>query len=373
MTKPVRYHEGKFPPKNTDLDWTRLLPLIGPANAAVARYEGVLHGIPNAQVLLAPLTSQEAVLSSKIEGTQATLGEVLEFEAAEDTATGEKRNDIQEVLNYRKAMWHAIEAMKTLPLSQRVIRRTHEVLLDGVRGESKTPGEYRRTANWIGAVGCAMEEARFVPPGADRVADLMSAWEKYLHGDALDRLVQLAILHAEFESIHPFLDGNGRIGRLLVPLFLVDKGLLNSPDFYISAYLEARREEYCDRLLAVSRDGDWTGWCAFFLKALTAQANDNVAKARAILDLYEVRKDWIVEKTNSQYAVRALDWFFGRPVFKTSDFVNSVEIPKATAERIVRVAKEEGLFYELRKRAGRRPAILVFPELLNIAEGKMVF
>lgn len=368
---PVKYHEGRFPP--TQLDWQRLLPLIGPANAAVARYEGVLHGIPNAQVLLSPLTSQEAVLSSKIEGTQATLGEVLEFEAAEESASGEKRNDIQEVLNYRKAMRYAVGTLAELPLSQRLVRGAHHVLLDGVRGENKTPGEYRRLPNWIGPYHCDIEAARFVPPAADRIPELMSGWERYLHGPALDKLVQLAILHAEFEAIHPFLDGNGRLGRLLVPLFLVDKQLLSSPDFYVSAYLEARREEYYNRLLAVSRDGDWTGWCAFFLEALTAQARDNEAKAKQILNLYQSKKDWIAEQTHSQYAVRALDWFFNRPIFKTSDFVASVDIPRGTANRIVRVVRDAGLLSELRPGSGRRPAILVFPELLNIAEGRSVF
>ena len=147
----TKYHEGGFPPRT--LDWPRLVPLIGPANAAVARYEGVLHGIPNAQVLLSPLSMQEAVLSSKIEGTQATIGEVLEFEAAEEAATADKRGDIQEILNYRSAMRHAVSALETLPLSQRVVREAHRVLMHGVRGENKAPGEYRRMPNWIGPAG----------------------------------------------------------------------------------------------------------------------------------------------------------------------------------------------------------------------------
>jgi Fic family protein len=333
----------------------------------------VLHGIPNAQILLSPLTSQEAVLSSKIEGTQATLGEVLEFEAEEDSASGEKRDDIQEVLNYREAMRHAVNALRELPLSQRLVRDAHRVLMAGVRGESKTPGEFRRLPNWIGPAGCSIEEARFVPPGADCVADLMSAWERYLHGTAPDKLVQLAILHAEFEAIHPFLDGNGRLGRLLVPLFLVDKQLLSTPDFYVSAYLESHREEYYERLLAVSRDANWTGWCVFFLEALTAQARDNESKARAILRLYQSKKDWITDQTHSQYAVRALDWLFRRPIFKSSDFIATVGIPKGTASRIVRIVRAAGLLTELRPASGRRPAILMFPELLNIAEGHSVF
>ena len=249
----IHYHKGRFPPQA--LDWRHLLPLIGPANAAVARYEGVLHGIPNANVLLAPLSTQEAVLSSRIEGTQASFGEVLEFEAAGEVSgdDAQKLGDIYEVLNYRAALREAVMLMHRLPLSQRVVKGAHAVLMQGVRGQNKSPGEYRRSAVWIGPAGCAVEQARFVPTSAEDVPDAMSALEVYLHSAAPDLLVQLAILHAEFEAIHPFLDGNGRLGRLLVPLFLVEKKLLSSPNFYISAYLERHRGEYYERLLAVSR------------------------------------------------------------------------------------------------------------------------
>jgi len=154
--------------------------------------------------------------------------------------------------------------METLALSQRVIRDSHAVLMDGVRGQGKSPGSYRRISNWIGPAGCTMENARFVPPNPDAVPAAMDAWEKYLHSTSGDQLVQLAILHVEFEAIHPFLDGNGRLGRLVVPLFLVEKKLLTSPNFYISAYFEQHRDEYYERLRGVSRDGDWTGWCEFF-------------------------------------------------------------------------------------------------------------
>ncbi len=311
MMAAVQYQYDHFPP--TALDWLRLLPLIGPASAAVARYEGILHGIPNADVLLSPLITQEAVLSSKIEGTQATFGEVLEFEATGEAADGGKTADIHEILNYRAALKHAVHQMETLPLSQRVVKDAHRVLMQGVRGQNKTPGEYRRIPNWIGPPGCTAETARFVPAGADRVPDAMSAWERYLHTEAPDKLVQLAILHAEFEAVHPFLDGNGRIGRLLVPLFLVEKKLLSTPNYYISAYLESHRDEYYERLLAVSRDDDWTGWCEFFLTAMIRQAEDNQAKAMAILDLYRAKKDWIAELTHSHHAIRALDRLFSRP------------------------------------------------------------
>lgn len=370
---PVLYHQGQFPPQA--IDWPRLLPLIGPANAAIARYEGVLHGVPNPNVLLSPLTSQEAVLSSRIEGTQATLGEVLEFEAQGDLLdeSTPKKADIREVLNYRAALREAARLLGELPLSQRLLKETHRVLMQGVRGRNKDPGEYRRIANWIGPDGCTVEQARFVPCGADVLPANMAVFEAYLHAQVPDQLVQLAIAHAEFEAIHPFLDGNGRLGRLIVPLFLFEKGLLSSPNFYISAYLDAHRDEYYNRLLAVSRDGDWTGWCAFFLTALIEQSRANQQKALAILSLYRDRKDWIATATRSQYAVKALDWIFARPIFSSSDFVDNVQIPKPTANRIIRVLRQEGLLKDLRPASGRRPAILAFAQLLNITEGAEAF
>ncbi len=345
---PVVYHDGCFPPR--DLNWARLISLLGPAGAAIARYDGVLRGVPNQDVLLAPLTAQEAVLSSRIEGTQATLGEVLEFEAEGDLfdESTPKKADIREVLNYRAALREGSRLLSELPISQRLVKRVHRILMQGVRGRHRSPGEFRVVPNWIGPSGCPIEEARFVPCAADRLPAAMDAWEAYIHADFDDILVQLAIIHAEFEAVHPFLDGNGRLGRLIVPLFLEDKGLLSGPNFYLSAYLEQRRDEYYDRLLAVSRDNDWTGWCAFFLEALIAQAEENQSKAEAILALYSSRKDWIAEVTHSQYAVRALDWVFERPVFRTSHFAGTANIPKPTASRILRVLRDEGMLRELR-------------------------
>lgn len=370
---PVPYHDGAFPP--AELDWPRLIPLIGPASAAIARYAGLLLGMPNPNVLLSPLTVQEAVLSSRIEGTQATMGEVLELEAEGgplDESTP-KKADIREVLNYRAALNEARRLLDTLPLSQRLIKETHRVLMQGVRGRSKDPGEYRRIPNWIGPQGCTLEQARFIPVGADRLPDAMAAWEAHLHADTPDVLVQLAIAHAEFEAIHPFLDGNGRLGRLFVPLFLFSRGLLARPTFYLSEYLEEHRDEYYERLLAISRDGDWTGWCVFFLRALIHQAETNQTRAGEILDLYRSRKDWIVDATHSQYGVRALDQMFERPIFKASDFGRLSGIPGPTATRILRVCRDNGLLRELRTASGRRAATLCFPELLNIAEGRVVF
>lgn len=373
MSTTIKYHHGNFPPAT--LDWQQLITLIGSANAAVARYDGLLAAIPNASVLMSPLTTQEAVLSSRIEGTQATMGEVLEYEAKGDSGapTTAKEADIWEVLNYRKAMRAAESMLQELPLSQRVIRETHKILLSGVRGHGKSPGEYRRIPNWIGPHGCTIDEARFVPIGADALPEAMSMWERYIHAAAPDRLIQLAILHAELEALHPFLDGNGRLGRMLIPLFMHQAGLIHQPMFYISAYLEANRDAYYDKLLAVSRDNDWTGWCAFFLTAVQQQAEENLRKAGAILDLYNKEKIRFVELTHSQYAIHALDWIFERPMFKSSDFITSSSIPKPTAQRILNVLKSSDLLRTMVESSGNRSAVLAYPALLNVAEGREAF
>lgn len=370
---PVYYHDGKFPPEI--IDWSALIPLIGPAAAAVARYDGTLSAIPNAAILLSPLTTQEAVLSSRIEGTQATMGEVLEYEAEGDRGDipAERKADIQEVINYRRAMRHAEQLLKDLPLCQRVVCEAHGVLMDGVRGHGKSPGNYRRIPNWIGPAGCTIEQARFVPISSEKLDVAMSSWERFAHSDAPDRLVQLAILHAEFEALHPFLDGNGRLGRMLVPLFMWQVGLIQAPMFYISAFFESNRDQYYDRLLAVSHSGDWTGWCRFFLESVRNQAEENQRKASSILALYEKMKLRVAEMTRSQYSILALDWIFGRPIFKTSDFVATSGIPAPTAKRILNVLRTEDILKVIVESSGRRAAVLTFPQLLNVAEGYEAF
>lgn len=369
MSFPVKYHYGNFPPKH--IDWNQLISLVGPANAALARYDGILTAIPNSNILLAPLFTQEAVLSSKIEGTQATMGDVLEFEAKGESGkiSKEKKDDINEILNYRVAMWHAIDMLNELPLCQRVVKEAHSYLLSGVRGKSKSPGEYRKTPNWIGPPGCKIEDAKYVPISADKLQDGMSDWEKFIHEETSDKLVQLAILHAEFEALHPFLDGNGRVGRMLIPLFMYKIGLIHSPMFYISEFFEKNREEYYERLLAVSRDDDWIGWCKFFLEGVIDQAAKNQDKATKILNLYEDMKNKITELTHSQYSIHTLDFLFNRLIFKSTDFTGNQEIPTPTAKRILAVLRENGILNTLQEPSGSRAAIYIFSELFNIAEG----
>ncbi len=369
----VKYHLGKFPPQSLNLE--HLLPLIGPASAAVARYDGVLSVIPNASLLLSPLTTQEAVLSSKIEGTQATMGEVLEFEAegGRKKVPEEKREDINEVLNYRKAMRYAEERLQELPLCQRVVKEVHRILLDGVRGQGKSPGEYRRIPNWIGPHGCTMENARFIPISAGELGEAMGKWDKYINSPAPDRLLQLAILHAEFESLHPFLDGNGRLGRMCIPLFMHQARLIQRPMFYISAYFDANREEYYERLLAISKEDDWTGWCAFFLQAVRSQAEQNLKKANAVLDLYNRMKLKIADISHSQFSIHALEWIFEQPIFNSTDFIKASGIPRPTATRILRVLKEESILQVWQESRGSKPAVYGYADLLNVAEGYQAF
>ncbi len=356
------------------IDWAAHVSLIGQANAALARYDGMLQGIVNPSVFLAPLTTQEAVLSSRIEGTQASMEEVLEYEAdPQEAVEPSKSADIQEIINYRKAMGQAVESLEKRPFCLNLIKELHAVLLDSVRGRDKAPGQFRRTQNYIGSPGVPIEQATFVPPAPDRLAQALDNWEKYLHFDEKDGLVQLAVVKAQFEIIHPFLDGNGRLGRMLIPLFLYDKKLLSSPMFYLSAYLEANRETYLTRLEGISQKHDWNGWIQFFLIAVVKQAAVNIDRVRGMLRLYENMKSRMVEITHSQFAIQALDAIFSRPIFRGADFPTISGIPtKQTAASLVRQLQEAGILKVLQPAKGRRSAMLGFPELINLVEGRPV-
>lgn len=352
-----------------DIDWTSHISRIGKANAALARYDGLLQGIINPEILLSPLTIREAVLSSRIEGTQASLEDVLQFEADQaHKITAEKRLDIQEIINYRTALKAAVVDLGNRPICTNMIRDLHRILLASVRGRDREPGEIRRIQNYIAPYGTPIERATFIPPAPGLVMDALTNWENYLHTEDLDSLVQLAVLKAQFELIHPFRDGNGRIGRMLVPIILYDKQILSTPMFYISAYLEQHRDEYYRRLLAVSRDNDWNGWIAFFLQALIEQATENNQKATAIIDLYEEMKEHVPEVTHSEYAIKAIDTLFSRPIFKTADFITESGIPKQSAHRILRKLTEGGILIVTREGKGTSPTILRFSRLISITE-----
>jgi Fic family protein len=356
------------------IDWAAHVSLIGQANAALARYDGMLQSIVNPAVFLAPLTTQEAVLSSRIEGTQASMEEVLEYEAdPREAVEPAKSADIQEIINYRKAMGQAVASLEERPLCLNLIKELHAVLMDSVRGRNKSPGQFRRTQNYIGPQGVPIEQATFVPPAPERLPQSLDNWEKYVHFDEKDGLVQLAVVKAQFEIIHPFLDGNGRVGRMLVPLFLFTKKLLSSPMFYLSAYFEADRDAYITRLQAISREHDWNGWIQFFLTAVVKQAAINTDRVRGMLGLYENMKSRIVEITHSQFAIQALDAIFSRPIFRGADFQSISGIPtRQTAAALVRQLQVAGILKVMQPAKGRRSAMLGFPELINLVEGRPV-
>jgi len=351
------------------LDWKPFIRFIGPANAALARYDGILQAIVNPQVLLSPLTTQEAVLSSQIEGTQATIEEVFKFEGASESPKEESRKqDITEIINYRKAIQYALGELRKKPINLNLFHQLHYILLDSVRGQNKARGEFRKIQNWIGKPGFPVEQAVYIPPEPSKVTDYMSNLEKYIHYDEDDRLVQLAVIHAQFEIIHPYIDGNGRLGRMLVSLFLFEKKQLSSPMFYISAYLEANRKEYYGRLNAISTNKDWTGWILFFLNAVNHQATVNINKAKSILDLYSAKKEKVPKLTRSRYAIQTVDTLFKMPVFTSTRFIAESKIPKMTAMRNLQVLEKNRVIEVVRPASGSMPALYLFRKLVEIVK-----
>lgn len=356
-----------------DLDWRSILPLVGNANASLARYDGMLETLPNPSVLLSPITANEAVLSSKIEGTQATLDEVLEADAGLVTSES-RRGDIEEITNYRIAVRNAEIALGERPLSLSFIRTIHQQLLKGVRGRDKTPGAFREDQNWIGRYGDPIEKARFVPPNPVVLQTELGVWEQYIAREDEDPILQTAIAHAQFEILHPFKDGNGRIGRMLIPLILYQRKALSRPMFYMSEYLEEHRSEYYDRLLAITEEGDWHGWILFFLNGVVLQAEANLSKVREIRDLYEETKRRVVEITHSQFAIGAVDSLFSQPIISGTAFAQRAGFTnRVTANNMLRQLEATGLIRRVREGSGRTPAIYALPQLINIAEGRTVF
>jgi Fic family protein len=363
------YVPDKLPLEN--LDVSRLISKVGPANAAIARYDGLLQSVVNPSVMLSPLTQREAVLSSKIEGTQATVDEVLEYEAGIEFDP-DKTNDIKEVVNYRRTLTLASASLADRPITLSLIKQMHGILMDSVRGAEKSPGQFRIEQNWIGASDSTIETAKFVPPDPLQLPNHLEAFEQYICIDDIDTLIQCAIVHAQFEILHPFKDGNGRIGRLLIPLFLFQKQTLASPMFYLSEYLEEHREQYYQRLRAIGSEGGWTAWVDFFLEAIEKQALANSERVKGILNLYNEMKTRVTDVTHSQYSPAILDAIFDRPIFHTADFIQRSQIPRPTAAVVLKKLKDAGILTAIREASGSRPAVLAFGELVNQAEGRKV-
>ncbi len=334
------YIPQKLPIK--DINWEFLIENIAKANRAIAKYDSFLQIIPNPKLLLSPLTMKEAVLSSKIEGTQATFEEVMEFEA-NPTKKVKNYEDIQEVINYRKAIDFAIKKLDSLPLSSRLIKEIHKILLSGVRGANKNPGHFRNGQVFIGKKGADINSATYIPPEAHLIDEYMSNLEKYIHYEEKDALVQLAIVHAQFEIIHPFWDGNGRTGRILIPLFLYSKNIISLPMFYLSEYLEEHREQYYENLNRISKERDWTNWIKFFLHSIEVQSQRNVEKIQQILNLYNNLKEEIIDIPTPKNSIKVLDFLFSTPIFTTKIFHQHTGIEKRNIYRIIHFLVEKNL------------------------------
>jgi Fic family protein len=364
------YHYGQFPPQQ--LDYEQIIRPLGAATEALARYDALLSNLHNKELFLAPLRSKEAVISSRIEGTIATLEEVLRIQAdAEDEGDPDRpidagRPDALEVFAYVRAMRHAQKAMEEgLPICARLIRETHSRLLFLGRGQDKTPGEFKTDQNYV--VDKRQKRVLFVPIEAgDALNKGISALEKFINEQNVDYLIQTALAHLEFEALHPFKDGNGRVGRMIITLNLWDKKKISGPYFYISDYLESNREEYIDRLRRVSADGEWTEWVIFFLSAIASQAAHNIEMSAKVIKLYEEMKDVFRQTLSSQWCTVALDYVFEKAVFRNSAFTSHSGIPPQTAHRITRALAEKGLLLTVEPASGRRAALYAFTPLLNI-------
>ena len=362
----LKYSEN-FPPKNINLE--SVIALVGRANASLSRYDGLLESLVNPDILLSPLVMKESELSSRIEGTIATANEVYQQQAGEKFAP-EKDADIHEILNYRSTLSFAGSEIKETPFSLHLLRQMHANLMQGVRGQDKNPGKFRNSQNWIGPRGCTLEQATYVPPSPLLINDLLEKFVEYanIDNDSLDPIVQAAFIHAQFELIHPFDDGNGRIGRMLIPLFLVRRGSIVSPSLYLSGYLERNRDAYYQHLENISGKGDWFGWINFFLDAVIEQSEKNLVLIRKIISLYEQKKREISDLLHSDQAIYILDMLFDTPVFRANELHRRLGIQRQRAAQYIRTLKNAGVIAELRPSSGRKPALLSFEDLWKITD-----
>lgn len=349
------------------LNWQRFAINISKASAALAYYNGILNSIPNPAIFLSPLETKEAVLSSRIEGTITTVDEVLKYEVDLKPDSIHKQEDILEVLNYRMATRAAKDWLgRDLPFNLTMICAIQNALIQGARGKDKHPGEIRKEQVWIGPKGCSMDEAAYVPPEPLGLIHHLDNLIHFMNRTDQEVLVQTAIMHAQFEIIHPFCDGNGRTGRILIPLFLWCKDLISAPMFYISEYFDENRDLYIENLRRITRDHDWESWILFFLDAIAIQAKRNNDKASQVLNLYKDMRNRIVNLTKSPHAMKVLDSIFTTPIMRTSDFIKSSGLEPNSAHRIISRLKSEKILVTIQKHSGRTAEILVFEQLYQI-------
>ncbi len=331
------------------------LVLLSKADRALGRLDGTIHTLPYADLLVLMFVRKEAVLSSQIEGTQSSLQDVLAAEA--EVLSPEQPKDVDEVLNYIAAMNYGLARLTTLPISVRLIREIHEKLLANVRGSHLTPGELRKTQNWIGPSGCTLADATFVPPAPETVGKHLTALEKFLHADSsLPLLVKIALIHAQFETIHPFLDGNGRVGRLLITFLLCHHEVLAKPVLYLSLFFKRHRQDYYDRLQCVRDDGAWEEWVEFFLRGVVETSHEASETARKVLALREAHRSLLTEKLgrSAGNGHRVLEHLYAHPIIGVADVQRLIDTSYNSANKLVARLETLGLLREMTGHARNR-------------------
>jgi Fic family protein len=345
-----------------------LASLLSRADLAVGRLDGEIRNVLNPDLFVAMYVRREAVLSSQIEGTQSTLEDLLAVELEPKIA--DLTNDVDEIVNYVSAMKYGLDRVETLPLSLRLIREIHQELLKGVRGANKLPGEFRRDQNFIAPAGSRdLDDATFIPPPVDEMHRSLGDLEQFLHSgpDTLPPLVHAGVAHAQFETIHPFMDGNGRVGRLLITFLLVHKGVLHRPLLYLSLFLKRHRDEYYDRLMAIRDSGDWEGWLHFFVRGVAETAEEATGKARAIVELRNQLWELCQQSGLSMNSLRLLGLLLMRPVIDVSLVRDELKLSFATANKLVQQFVDLGILDEVTGR--QRDRIFRFGNYLELFEG----
>lgn len=336
------------------LNWPLpLVSILSEAERNLSKLASLAGVLPTPHLLVQPFMRREAVISSRIEGTRASLSDLYTYET--QLSFLEPATDVQEVHNYVEALDYGLERLKTLPVSLRLIREIHARLMADVRGKYLTPGEFRLSQNWIGPAGCTLENAPYVPPPVDEMLQALDQFEKFIHAPSdLPPLARAGLVHYQFEAIHPFLDGNGRVGRLLVILLLCEWGLLPQPLLYLSAYFNANRQEYYDRLLRVSQRGDWDGWLHFFLSGVSTQSIDAVKRIGRLQDLRSAYQSRLQLLRASGRLLQTLDVLFARPIVSVRQVEVALQISYKSAQRYVEKLAEMGLLREITGQARNR-------------------
>jgi Fic family protein len=366
LNDAVHYHYDQFPPK--DLDYGCFVSSLIRATDAIARYDQMLKNMHNSEILLAPLRNQEAVISSRMEGTVSTMDEILKYEADyenDSTDTSNVRSEVIETILYQRALKAAQEAMTDgYPISQSMIKAIHQRLLSFGRGASKSPGEFKIEQNYL-ADG-TKRKILFVPVRPEKLQDGLDVLFQYMAESAHPALIKSALSHVEFEALHPFQDGNGRIGRMLITLMLWQSATISAPHFYVSAYFEDNKDAYIDAMRQVSEHSNWNEWCEFFLDAIEQQAIRNLRIAEEIRSLYENMKQIFTDKLSSKWSLTALDYLFTNPVFRNNKFTSKSGIPAPTAARFTRILLEHDIIHTIEEAAGRKPALYSFEPLMKL-------